>query len=76
MIVNGYEVPQNVIDACVARMKRGGFDAWELARVVDIAAPCSKESAADIARAIIQHNRKAGHIRYDGKVWRWVGGAK
>lgn len=80
MKVYGYEVPQEVIDACLARMRTGSaFTSIDIARAaVAAGAPYwnNREEyvAHRIADRLLQRERKAGRIEFNGKRWRMVEG--
>jgi hypothetical protein len=73
MKVFGRTIPQSTIDACVARMRGGPFSVHDIdgiARERNIAPWYFARSTSD---RLIQRERKAGHIKYDGVRWTWVG---
>ena len=72
MKVAGYEVPQAVIDACIARMEACTFRAADIARAAQRAgAPV--EVSAGLANRIIRNMRLAKRIRLDDwPYWEWV----
>jgi hypothetical protein len=74
--VEGHEVSQDAIDACIARMKNGGyFRAFEIEGIVERAGLPKSISAMRVADRIIQRERKAGNITTCTirPYWKWVG---
>lgn len=78
MKVNGKEIEQSIVDACLARMKKEPFKAIEIEGI------CSRMgietlygTAMRVADRIIQRERKAGNIELSNRpFWAWVGGNK
>lgn len=78
MIVQGYQVPDSVIEAAMVRMKCGlHFRAFEIEGVVQRAGvPAADGLSMRVADRIIQRERKAGTIaiiKTPQRCWEWVG---
>lgn len=80
MRVYDYEVPQQVIDACVNRMKERPFQAYQLAGIAHElgskmnAAALPHRIAPRIADRLIQKMRREKKIKLvDFPKWAWVG---
>lgn len=70
MIVCGYEVKPEQIEACLARMRKCPFEAWQIASVAHDAGVTIKEGACDrLADRLIQRERKAGTIVLHHRLW-------
>jgi len=79
MIVNGYDVPQVVIDACITRMKKAPFRAYQIAEVAhEVASVMDARDigghvAASIADRIIQRLRRERKIKIKSyPLWTWA----
>lgn len=76
MKVQGIEVSQKAIDACLARMQRGDyFRAYFIASAAYDAGVSSGEVASRLADRLIQRERKAGRIIPVNRsgLWKWLG---
>ena len=77
MKVHGHEITQEMIDACVARMKREPFKTLDIEAVLLQTEFCGDSMRA--ADRIIQKFRKGGKIDYGHHVglrsqwWKWIG---
>ena len=69
MIVYGWQVPDNVIEACESAMV-DGFTAAEIESVAILYGAPKNGTSMRIADRLIQKHKRAGHIWFDGKVWR------
>lgn len=79
MIVQGIEIAQAHVDACLARMKRGDyFRAYFIASVAYDSGISNGEVASRLADRLIQRERKAGRIIPVNRsgLWKYVGEAK
>ncbi len=78
MIVNGKEIDQAVVDACMSRMKQEPFKAMEIEGICSRMGLSYKDGTAmRVADRIIQRERKAGNLNLDRPFWAWIGeGAK
>jgi hypothetical protein len=67
MNVNGCEIPQDVIDKVIARMKSGvPFTAG------DLVGASGHAEGYRLADRLLQRERKAKNIEFDGRSWRWI----
>lgn len=75
MKVNGKEVDQAVIDACIERMKTEPFKAMEIeALCTRMGIDWKSGDAMRTADRIVQRERKAGNIELTNRpYWFWVG---
>lgn len=78
MKVNGKQVEQAVIDACITRMKQGAFKAMEIeALCTRMGVDWKSGNAMRVADRIIQRERKAGNIELTNRpYWFWFGKAE
>jgi hypothetical protein len=82
MKVHGFEVPDEALKACEARMKDGRpFRAAHIAVVAElhgvpefVQRGIHKEACSDrVADRLIQWHRKRLHIRFEGhNTWKWI----
>lgn len=78
MKVQGIEVSQANIDACLARMQRGDyFRAYYIASAAYDSGISNGDVASRLADRLIQRERKAGRIIPVNRsgLWKWVGSA-
>lgn len=78
MKVNGKEVSQEIIDACVLQMKERKFKAMEIeALCTRMGVDWKSGDAMRTADRIIQRERRAGNIEvYQRPYWLWTGNKK
>lgn len=74
MKILGFEVTPEIETACLERMRRGPFTAGAISMAaLRAGAPNdAKWTHARIADRLIQRERKAGNITFDGRAWSWV----
>jgi DNA-binding transcriptional regulator PaaX len=68
MRVNGVEIPQEVIDRCVKRMKNG--EPFQAAHIESLS---HHPEGYRLTDRLLQRERKAGNIIYRSGMWHWVG---
>ena len=75
MKIYGIEITEVQIEACLKRMRsHGEFMAGDIAahvvdRIADANSSVRENVAYRLADRLIQRERKAGRIKYDGKYW-------
>jgi hypothetical protein len=77
MNVHGFQIASEIIAASILRMKQGPFTAANLTELakehgVPQEAGRNQNPADRFADRVIQRERKAGNIRFNGRVWSWV----
>lgn len=75
MKIQGVEIDQTVIDACVRRMKSAPFRAADISTIVDpflASKGCAGWIGTRVANALIQKYRKLDKISLQYPVWTWV----
>jgi hypothetical protein len=74
--VYGVLITQDAINAAIVRMQEKPFTATMITTTLKNNGIEQRKRFEDVAyRAadrVIQQQRKAGNIAYDGKVWRWI----
>lgn len=72
MKIGDYEVPQSVLDACLSAMV-GGFQVGEIQAVAEAhGVPAGGSVAKRIVDQLIQQQKEAGLIAFDGRRWRRI----
>lgn len=74
MKVNGQEVSPAIEASCMERMRQAPFKSASIVAAIDRAHKDFLESYRTADR-ILQRERRAGNIEFDGKTWRWIGPA-
>lgn len=72
MKVQGHEITQEQIDACLARMKKQPFQLYQLVSAMYVAG-VHGNAVERFADRMIQRERKAGNIALRGRDWEWIG---
>jgi hypothetical protein len=74
MKVKGITITQDTIESAITRMKSGEFTLSTIESVVSQAQNILSRSTINrAADRIIQQQRKAENITFDGKKWMWTG---
>lgn len=71
--VDGKPVTEEQEQAALARMKMASFTCAEI--IAEVRSHGSS-SAVRVADRLIQRERKAGNIKFDGRRWHWTGRAQ
>ena len=71
--VDGKPVTEAQEQAAIARMRTGM--PFTCAEITDAVRSHGSSSAMRVADRLIQRERKAGNIKFDGRQWNWTGRA-